>query len=133
MSRLLFALHARRTKRFSSVTRAFTREETGTKTIDYIYGSSGIIGIKRNGERYLFRKNMFGDVTHIYNESGEIVGKYSYTAFGECTVDLDVGGIVGLKSILGVKSRRQAIEILDKLTELGYIEYEIDKESKRER
>ena len=42
-----------------------------------------------------------------------------------------VGGIVGVKSILGVKSRRQAIEILDKLTELGYIEYEIDKETKK--
>ncbi|MBR2340987.1 MAG: hypothetical protein IKA72_01080 [Clostridia bacterium] len=42
-----------------------------------------------------------------------------------------VGGIVGVKSILGVKSRRQAIEVLDKLTELGYIEYEIDKETKK--
>ena len=42
-----------------------------------------------------------------------------------------VGGIVGLKSILGVKSRRRTIEILDKLTELGYIEYEIDKETKK--
>ena len=42
-----------------------------------------------------------------------------------------VGGIVGVKSILGVKSRRQAIEILDKLTELGYIEYEIDRKTKK--
>ena len=75
------------------------REETGTKTIDYIYGSSGIIGIKRNVERYLFRKNMFGDVTHIYNESGEVVGKYSYTAYGECTVELDVDGIASDNAI----------------------------------
>ena len=42
-----------------------------------------------------------------------------------------VGGIVGIKSILGLKSRQQTIEILDKLVELGYIEYEIDKKTKK--
>ena len=31
------------------------------------------------------------------------------------------GGIVGLKSILGVKSRTQALETLDKLSELWYL------------
>ena len=74
------------------------REETSeadviTKTIDYLYGAEGIIGIIINGDRYLFRKNIFGDVTHIYNANGVLVGKYSYTAFGCTTIDLDVDGI----------------------------------------
>ena len=46
-----------------------------------------------NGISYLYRKNLFGDVTEIYNETRQLVGKYSYTAFGECTVEVDVGQI----------------------------------------
>ena len=42
---------------------------------------------------YLYRKNLFGDVTEIYNEAGTLVGKYSYTAFGVCTLELDTNGI----------------------------------------
>ena len=69
------------------------RQENGTETLDFIYGSEGIIGFKLNGTNYLYHKNLFGDVTEIYNEDGTVVGKYSYTAFGECTKDLDSNGI----------------------------------------
>ena len=41
------------------------------------------------------------------------------------------GGIVGVKSILGVKSRAKAFEILNKLSELGYIQYTLDPETKK--
>jgi len=40
------------------------------------------------------------------------------------------GGIVGLKSILGVKRRNQALKIMNALTDLGYIEYSLDKRTK---
>ena len=43
--------------------------------------------------RYLYRKNLFGDVTEIYNQAGELEAKYSYTAFGVCTVEVDKQGI----------------------------------------
>ena len=59
----------------------------------FIYGAEGVIGFMINGISYLYRKNLFGDVTEIYNETRELVGKYSYTAFGECTVEVDVGQI----------------------------------------
>lgn len=36
------------------------------------------------------------------------------------------GGIVGLKSILGIKSRTQALEILDKLAAFGYQSVQLD-------
>jgi hypothetical protein len=49
--------------------------------------------------------------------------------------DIDVGtwagGVVGLKSILGVKSRRKALEIMDTLAKLGYIEYTLDAVTKK--
>ena len=90
----------RKSKKIGSVTTTYTYDgngrllkEVGEKTIEYVYGADGIIGIKISGTPYLFRKNMFGDVTHIYNQQGVIVGKYSYTAFGECTVELDTNGV----------------------------------------
>ena len=41
------------------------------------------------------------------------------------------GGIVGVKSILGIKSRRKAFEILDTLQELGYLTYTLDRKTKQ--
>ncbi len=78
--------------------------QTGNETIDFIYGQDGIMGIKvldssNVANRYLFRKNLFGDVTEIYSNSGELVGKYSYTAFGECAIELDTNGIASLNPI----------------------------------
>ena len=40
------------------------------------------------------------------------------------------GGIVGLKSILGVKRRDQALQIMNALADLGYIEYSLDRRTK---
>ena len=40
------------------------------------------------------------------------------------------GGIVGVKSILGVKRRNQALQIMNELQELGYITYSLDKRTK---
>lgn len=42
------------------------------------------------------------------------------------------GGVVGLKSILGVKNRTRALEIMDRLQELGYIEYSLDTATKKQ-
>lgn len=41
------------------------------------------------------------------------------------------GGIVGLKSILGVRSRQEALRILDALQELGYLRYTLDPATKK--
>lgn len=42
-----------------------------------------------------------------------------------------VGGIVGLKSILGLSSREQAFLVLEELSNWGLLEYEYDPKSKR--
>ena len=41
------------------------------------------------------------------------------------------GGMVGLKSILGVKSRAEAVEIMNTLQQLGYVHYMLDKKTKK--
>lgn len=40
------------------------------------------------------------------------------------------GGIVGLKSILGVKRRSKALQIMNELQGLGYIDYSLDRKNK---
>jgi len=42
-----------------------------------------------------------------------------------------VGGIVGLKSILGTNNRQKALEVMDKLSALGYISYSLEKGTKK--
>ena len=41
------------------------------------------------------------------------------------------GGVVGLKSILGIRNREKAFEALERLSALGYVQYEFDAASKR--
>ena len=41
------------------------------------------------------------------------------------------GGIVGLKSILGVKKRHQALQTMELLQSLGFISYDLDPKSKK--
>ena len=41
------------------------------------------------------------------------------------------GGVVGLKSILGTKSRKAALETLEQLRELGYVSYSLDPSTKK--
>lgn len=69
------------------------RKELGSEVMMFLYGVEGVMGFMINGICYLYRKNLFGDVTEIYVESGQVVGRYSYTAFGECTVEIDEQGI----------------------------------------
>jgi hypothetical protein len=42
-----------------------------------------------------------------------------------------VGGIVGLKSILDINNRQKAMTVMEKLSELGYVSYSLDKTSKK--
>lgn len=49
----------------------------------------------------------------------------------QVTLGTWVGGVVGLKSILGIKNRKKALEILDKLSELGLVVYELDPKTKK--
>ena len=71
----------------------------------YVYDESGSpIGMKyRTSQQaaeyytlYFFEKNAFGDIIGIYNSGGELLGTYTYDAWGNCTVS-------GTDSILNMK------------------------------
>ena len=54
--------------------------------ITYHYGSNGIFGFTYNGTEYYYGKNLFGDITDIYDASGVKVAHYAYDAWGNHTV-----------------------------------------------
>lgn len=59
-------------------------------------------------------------------------GEASYCGhINAVTPGMWAGGVVGLKSILGVKSRTVALETLEKLLQLGYLHYELNPKTKR--
>ena len=76
----------------------------------------GILGMwARLASRVAFRK---GIASYCGYENEVVPGMWS-------------GGIVGVKSILGVKNRKKAFEILDVLSKLGYIRYTLDIKTKK--
>ncbi|MBR3864556.1 MAG: RHS repeat-associated core domain-containing protein [Clostridia bacterium] len=69
----------------------FNREYHSNKTTffvkatEFIYNSTGVIGFYDNKKLYTYRKNLFGDITEIYDGS-TCVAKYAYDAWGNCTI-----------------------------------------------
>ena len=84
----------RRTKTSGGVTKTYdyengrlVRESGGEEPVRFLYGEGGIMGSEYDRSKFLFRKNAFGDVTEVYNVRGELVAKYSYSAYGKCTIE----------------------------------------------
>lgn len=71
-------------------------EQRDNEWIYYFYGVDGVAGFSCNEGKYLYRKNIQGDITHIYKQKEEtstldIVAQYVYDAWGNCKV-LDADG-----------------------------------------
>ena len=77
-------------------------------------------------------KGVMGYWARLASKAAFRKGQAKYCGY---TNDVNVGtwsgGVVGLKSILGIKSRQKALEIMDTLTYLGYIEYTLDQKTKK--
>ena len=77
-------------------------------------------------------KGIMGSWMHLLSRAAFRKGNGSYCGFrNPVTPGMWAGGIVGLKSILGSKSRAQSLEILDQLEVLGLIKYTHDKKTKK--
>ena len=79
------------------------RQVTGGEVMDFYYGSEGVIGFKLSGSsvssengNYLYRKNLFGDIIGIIDESGALVYEYAYSAFGKSDKEVETG--IGAKN-----------------------------------
>ncbi len=65
-------------------------EQAKTFWLYYIYGVDGIAGFKFEDKVYLYRKNVQGDITHIYRKDGNKdlveVAHYAYDAWGNTEI-----------------------------------------------
>ena len=52
----------------------------------YMYDQTGVAGIIYDGQSYYFDKNTLGDVIAIRDNSGDIVARYEYDAWGKFTL-----------------------------------------------
>ena len=75
-------------------------EQRNGKWIYYIYGVDGVAGFNYNGITYLYRKNVQGDVTHIYKQEEDkpliLVAQYVYDAWGNIDILQNTDGIATL-------------------------------------
>jgi RHS repeat-associated protein len=69
------------------------KETWGSNTLIPLYDLDGTVcGINYNGTAYYFYKNLQGDVVAITNDAGVTVAKYTYDAWGKCTITSDISG-----------------------------------------
>ena len=69
---------------------------TSVKNVKYTYDEKGASGMTVNNVSYYFVRNIFGDVTAIYDESRNKKAEYSYDAWGTCYMPVNVDGIGSL-------------------------------------
>jgi len=63
-------------------TKLIAENRSGT-WLYYFYDANGTVtGMYYNNVLYYFRKNLQGDITGIYNASGNIIAQYEYTPYG---------------------------------------------------
>lgn len=78
------------------------------------------------------RKGIMGYWAKLASRAAFRNGYAKYCGYrNKVTAGTWAGGIVGIKSILGVKSRAQALEVLEQLSEFGYITYRLDPKTKK--
>lgn len=77
-------------------------------------------------------KGVMGAWARLASRAAFRNGQARYCSYiNQVTAGSWAGGIVGLKSILGIKNRKKALETMDRLVQLGYIEYELDPKTKK--
>ena len=69
---------------------------TSVKNIMYAYDEKGVSGMTVGGKKYYFVRNIFGDVTAIYNTSRVKCAEYAYDAWGTMYMTLDTEGVGAL-------------------------------------
>ena len=92
-------------------------------TIKYEYVLEYLIGFVYNNKRFIYERNIMGDIVRIYSlEDRELVAEYKYDAFGEHMVYTKGGSILNSESFIGNINRiRYKGYYYDKETQLYWV------------
>ena len=97
------------------------KQSDGTNTLEFMYDGNGLCGVKCNNVNYLYRKNAQGDVTHILDNTGMVVAKYIYDAWGNHAI-VDVSGSNVTSGIGVLNPFRYRGYFYDEETDLYYLQ-----------
>lgn len=77
-------------------------------------------------------KGLMGQWAKLASRAAFRKGNAKYAGhINPVTPGMWAGGVVGLKSILGVRSRSQALQVLDNLASCGFLKYSLDPKTKK--
>lgn len=77
-------------------------------------------------------KGLMGSFLRLASRAAFRPGKARYCGYtNDVNAGSWVGGIVGLKSILGVKDRKQALNVMERLVEMGFITCSLNTQTKK--
>ena len=77
-------------------------------------------------------KGIMGAWARLASRAAFRNGQARYCSYiNQVTIGSWAGGIVGLKSILGIRNRNAALKMMDKLAQMGYIDYELNPKTKK--
>lgn len=77
-------------------------------------------------------KGVLGDWVRLASRAAFRKGTSLYCGYTNTVIPgMWAGGVVGLKSILGTKSRKKALDVIEKLQQLGYVRYKLDQDTKK--
>ena len=87
----------RTSKTVNGVEHKYTLDDTnivketwdGNTLVPLYDNTESVCGITYNGASYYFLKNLQGDVIAITDSTGSVVARYSYDAWGVCTIESD--------------------------------------------
>ncbi len=68
--------------RFIAASGKVVRSVTNGVITDFYYDNYGLSVIKHDGKTFYVRKNVLGDITHIYDAEGKLQTRYEYDAWG---------------------------------------------------
>ena len=52
--------------------------------LEFFYDHTGVFAVKHNNATYFYRKNAQNDIISLLDNSGTVVVKYKYDAWGKC-------------------------------------------------
>lgn len=77
-------------------------------------------------------KGLMGSFLRLASRAAFRSGKARYCGYtNDVNAGAWAGGIVGLKSILGIQDRKQALLVMDQLAEMGFISYSLNAKTKK--
>ncbi|MBQ4119512.1 MAG: RHS repeat-associated core domain-containing protein, partial [Clostridia bacterium] len=71
------------------------KETWVNNTLETVFDNEdSVCGIVYNGEPFYFQKNLQGDIIAITDQNANVVARYSYDAWGKCTITFGTNGVI---------------------------------------